>query len=94
LSFIPGTLFAPDFFKKEKVMANVYNNQDSSKTTADLGSYNAADEAPRNISRTTWFVIGAAAIFLIVFAILATLFLNYPTGGSASQEKTGTTQSR
>jgi hypothetical protein len=75
-------------------MADADNDQNSRKTTADLGSYDAADEAPRNISRTTWFVVGIAILFLIVFAILGTMFLRNPTGGSTNQSGAGTSQSR
>ena len=65
-------------------MADVYNNQSHNRTTADLGSYNAADEAPRNISRATWAVIAVTVIFLIIAAVLMGLYLSYPTGGSTN----------
>ena len=63
-------------------MADVYNNRgDQTASTADLNSYNAADEAPRNISRATWLMVGATVLFLIIFGVLMALYLSYPTGG-------------
>lgn len=75
-------------------MADVYNNQSNSRTTADLGSYNAADEAPRNISRATWLMIGATVLFLIIAAVLMGFYLSYPTGSTTNPAGTTTGQSR
>lgn len=63
-------------------MADAYNNQSEKGTTADLGSYDSADEAPRNISRATWLAVGATVVFLIIFGILMAFYLSYPTGGA------------
>lgn len=66
-------------------MADVYDNQSERKApTADLNSFNSADEAPRNISRATWLTIGATALFLIIFGILMAFYLSYPAGGGGT----------
>jgi hypothetical protein len=86
LDFTRGTLLADlRFIEKEKIMADVYNNHGEQRPrTADLNSYNAADEAPRNISRATWLMIGATVLFLIIFGILMAFYLSYPAGGGAN----------
>jgi hypothetical protein len=59
-------------------MANVYDNQDDRGTTVELGSYNSADEASRNISRATWVMIAVAVLFLIIAAVLMGIYFTYP----------------
>jgi hypothetical protein len=58
------------------------DNNDRTPTAGEK-SFN---ESPKILNKYTLIMVAAAAIFLIVFGILFTSFLNNPTGGSGSNQ--------